>query len=246
MLRKDFIEGQMSLFDLPQFQDNFGNMTIKKAAEIIERKTGIKFAEEQQHRYIAKKKDLKVSIEFKKYEKDIRNGIRFLSVDYSFKTQGGAASCESIEKAVGYIQDKIDNLVNNICKFSKHTCNKEELWRIAAEFDNIRCPNKCCRKCEEVLCGARCNGSEEPKVQQPKCTQANECEAYGFGCGGTVEPCRFGGPYKWTAVEVDIRGICDDGYCPKCGILLNDLIPDCPDCHTKLDWSRWKKLNEVE
>lgn len=82
------------------------------------------------------------------------------------------------------------------CQFSGHTCNKEELWKIAKEFDDITCPEKCCRSCDQNLCGARCNGSEEP----PKCKQADKCEAYETkGCGGTVEPCRFGGPFNWSA-----------------------------------------------
>ena len=82
------------------------------------------------------------------------------------------------------------------CQFSGHTCNKEEFWKIAKEFDDITCPEKCCRSCDQKLCGARCNGSEEP----PKCKQADECEAYKTkGCGGTVEPCRFGGPFNWSA-----------------------------------------------
>lgn len=84
----------------------------------------------------------------------------------------------------------------DVCKFSEHTCNKEELWKIAKEFDDITCPEKCCRSCDQNLCGARCNGSEEP----PKCKQADECEAYETkGCGGTVDPCRFGGPFNWSA-----------------------------------------------
>lgn len=43
---------------------------------------------------------------------------------------------------------------------------------------------------------------------------------------------------------VDIRGICDDGYCPTCGIWIDDLIPSCPHCKTILDWTHWKRLNE--
>lgn len=195
MLRKDFIEGQMSLFDLPQFQKP------------------------------------------KKQERCFDCDTCFYDVK----------RCCSYNTKDDYciLGDKWKPK-ENICKYSKHSCNKEELWKIAATFDELQCPQVCCRACNIRLCGARCNGSEEPKVQQAECTKANECEAYGFGCGGTVEPCRFGGPYKWSAVEVDIRGICDDGYCPKCGISLDDLIPECPDCHTKLDWTRWKKLNEVK
>jgi len=36
------------------------------------------------------------------------------------------------------------------------------------------------------------------KKPTPKCQLANECEAYPHGCGGTIEPCRWGGPYKWS------------------------------------------------
>ena len=134
------------------------------------------------------------------------------------------------------------------CKFSGHTCNKEELWKVAETLDDPFCPHVCCRKCATKQCGARCNGSEEPKeaAEKPECSKANECEAYPHGCGGRIEPCRFGGPYKWSeqAQEVVIKGICDDGYCPKCNIWLDDLIERCPECNTLLDWTHWKRLNE--
>lgn len=32
------------------------------------------------------------------------------------------------------------------------------------------------------------------------CKDAMQCEAYPIGCGGTVSPCRFGGPFKWSNV----------------------------------------------
>lgn len=44
--------------------------------------------------------------------------------------------------------------------------------------------------------------------------------------------------------EVDIRGICDDGYCPTCGVWVEDLADRCMYCNQKLSWERWKKLNE--
>lgn len=80
-----------------------------------------------------------------------------------------------------------------VCKYSEHSCNRKELWKIAESFDDVICPHVCCRNCAERLCGARCNGSEEPK-----CRIAEECEAYPRGCGGTIDPCRFGGPFKWS------------------------------------------------
>lgn len=84
-----------------------------------------------------------------------------------------------------------------ICKLSNHTCNKKELWKVADTFDDIICPHVCCNMCSEKLCGARCNGSQTPK-EKPLCSKAEECEAYPLGCGGTIEPCRFGGPFNWS------------------------------------------------
>ena len=51
-----------------------------------------------------------------------------------------------------------------ICKHSGHTCNKEELWKIAESFDDLLCHKVCCRQCHSKLCGARCNGSKEPEA----------------------------------------------------------------------------------
>lgn len=53
-----------------------------------------------------------------------------------------------------------------VCKFSGHSCNKENLWEVA-EMDGGTCNRVCCRQCDLVGCGARCNGSEEPKTLQP-------------------------------------------------------------------------------
>lgn len=51
----------------------------------------------------------------------------------------------------------------HICKFSGHSCNKEELWKVANTLDNITCSETCCRQCQVKSCGARCNGSKEPQ-----------------------------------------------------------------------------------
>lgn len=51
-----------------------------------------------------------------------------------------------------------------ICQFSGHVCNKQSLWEVADTLDDKdNCPHVCCRKCDIKHCGARCNGSEEPK-----------------------------------------------------------------------------------
>jgi len=67
-------------------------------------------------------------------------------------------------------QMNIFDFIKPECSFSGHTCNKQELWKIAHTFDDIKCPEMCCRQCDVRSCGARCNGSEEPKafMNEPK------------------------------------------------------------------------------
>lgn len=59
------------------------------------------------------------------------------------------------------------------CRYSEHTCNKEELFKVAdAQYKEggmrLPCSHICCRFCAQRGCGARCNGSQEPpkKVRQ--------------------------------------------------------------------------------
>lgn len=112
-----------------------------------------------------------------------------------------------------------------ICKHSKHTCNKKELWKVADTLDDIQCPHVCCRKCNTRNCGARCNGSEEPK------------------------------PLEEKVYPLDIKGICDDPYCPQCGYAFETIktcknyevdCERCPECHVKVDWTLWHRINDKE
>lgn len=61
------------------------------------------------------------------------------------------------------------------CGFSGHSCNKEELWKVADSFDDIECPKVCCRGCDVKLCGARCNGSQEPAPKNKPMWDSPEC-----------------------------------------------------------------------
>ena len=49
-------------------------------------------------------------------------------------------------------------------------------------------------------------------------------------------------------LSVDIMGLCDDAYCPVCGYAFKDWLGekdcDCPECKTKLDWTRWHIVND--
>lgn len=49
-------------------------------------------------------------------------------------------------------------------------------------------------------------------------------------------------------IPVDIRGICDDAYCPTCGREFDEtrgeIDIDCPECGTRLDWKHWHILND--
>lgn len=102
-----------------------------------------------------------------------------------------------------------------ICDHSEHTCNKQNLQEIADTLDDLQCPHVCCRLCSTKNCGARCNGSEEPKE---------------------------------IIYPVDIRGLCDDAYCPKCGEGLDEYrvldCERCPYCGTRISWAPWYRQNE--
>ena len=119
-------------------------------------------------------------------------------------------------------QLNIFNFLKVECLFSGHTCNKEELWKVADTLDMVACPHVCCRSCDVRFCGARCNGSEEPR------------------------------PFMNEPVyDLDIRGICDDPYCPECdyGFITygskNEVDCErCPYCNVKVDWTRWHLFND--
>lgn len=51
-----------------------------------------------------------------------------------------------------------------VCTYSKHSCNRKELFKVAEMDNTIVCPHVCCRKCDEVMCGARCNGADVGKL----------------------------------------------------------------------------------
>jgi hypothetical protein len=49
--------------------------------------------------------------------------------------------------------------------------------------------------------------------------------------------------------ELDIRGVCDDAYCPKCDYGFMDSETDaerCPRCGVKVSWERWHEINDEE
>lgn len=49
--------------------------------------------------------------------------------------------------------------------------------------------------------------------------------------------------------KVDIKGICDDAYCPKCNYTFSDQeidYPICPICGIFLDFELWHRVNDKE
>lgn len=60
-------------------------------------------------------------------------------------------------------------------------------------------------------------------------------------------------PKKEPIFSVDIKGICDDPFCPKCGYefwtCTNRSEIDCercPSCGIRVDWSRWHFVNDED
>lgn len=54
---------------------------------------------------------------------------------------------------------------------------------------------------------------------------------------------------------LDIIGICDDPYCPQCGYPFETTrscknyevdCERCPECHIRVDWTSWHRLNDEE
>lgn len=136
-----------------------------------------------------------------------------------------------------------------VCNHSGHTCNKSELWRVADTLDMGACPHVCCRSCNVRLCGARCNGSEVPDKDDLPC---EGCIHDVNGCCNYDEPlgdyCVLGDK---AVYKLDIRGICDDPYCPKCGHAFwtesyrSEIDCErCPECDIRVDWTLWHKIND--
>lgn len=52
------------------------------------------------------------------------------------------------------------------------------------------------------------------------------------------------------AHPVDIKGICDDAYCPECNYCIDEIkykdCEFCPWCGVRLDWTPWHQANETE
>lgn len=55
-------------------------------------------------------------------------------------------------------------------------------------------------------------------------------------------------PKKEPVFKVNIKGLCDDAYCPKCNYPFNETkeldCERCPICQTKVDWTPWHNLND--
>ena len=207
------------------------------------------------------------------------------------------------------------------CSFSGHTCNKKNLWEVADTLDELQCPHVCCRLCNTRNCGARCNGSDEPKgkggifrylrygphtlipeVREEtknwldkngvpewatwdknsvpcsnctwfdgrNCCSGGHTNHYEYGyliCDGfyqscverkpsTVGDCFPNGIKQEPHIyPLEIKGICDDPYCPQCGYAFETIktcknyevdCERCPECHVKVDWSPWHRKNDEE
>lgn len=86
-----------------------------------------------------------------------KNTCMIVGVECKAHTNKGC----SIPDKCGLLKEVVKE--NNICKHSEHTCNKEELWKVAEDIGE-NCPKSCCRACENENCGARCNGA--PKTSR--------------------------------------------------------------------------------
>lgn len=50
-------------------------------------------------------------------------------------------------------------------------------------------------------------------------------------------------------LPVDVMGLLDDAYCPRCGYCIPDRYidePKCPSCGQPIDWKPWHDANDEE
>ena len=133
-----------------------------------------------------------------------------------------------------------EELAAGACIFSKHSCNKENLWEVADSLDELQCPHVCCRKCNTKMCGARCNGSEEPtwtnsvhlfgedwtpiSVKPEKITQYDRLEILG--------------PYKSIYGE---KWSCCQAYFDGQNVIALDVPVDI----SRPEWKYWRLVEKV-
>ena len=170
---------------------NFDTMSIEEAVKMVEEGTGLKFkptdwSPNGEQEYEAKIGKTKVQIHFSHYAEGINGARRHLGLSIQHSTGGFGSPCDSVEEVIEQINKRqrradqenkrIDEsfrpkdeeaygerVEKPICKHSEHTCNKEELWKVAEDIGE-NCPKSCCRACENENCGARCNGA--PKTSR--------------------------------------------------------------------------------
>lgn len=54
-------------------------------------------------------------------------------------------------------------------------------------------------------------------------------------------------PDPTKVYECEIKGLCDDAYCPECGygFLDNETDrPECPMCGTRVSWGKYHRIND--
>ncbi len=180
--RNNVIEGQMSIFDflappepLVEVEETVKARDIEK--ETILRGSGFANGKKRICDFFKTESNNDKRAEFLKNEYGVGGwstdfGIvdhNASGIDFKYDEEYKATHMKELGGLIVHIgwpmvAKKIDALIATgeytpeVCKFSEHTCNKEELWRVAVEI-GVSCPKSCCRVCDIEDCGARCNGA---------------------------------------------------------------------------------------
>ena len=135
----------------------------------------------------------------------------------------------------GYIN--FESKEKTICQFSKHECNKENLWKVADSLDGIECERKCCRLCEMwMLCGARCNGADNLSICNENC---EECGKYttsrtSYDGKNEIYSCFYAG--KTVIKRIPCNRVCDVEWCSIACFERRGLLYD----RVKREWIKGK------
>ena len=76
---------------------------------------------------------------------------------------------------------------------------------------------------------------------------------FDYICDGQISISEYLAERDSIIYDLDIRGLCDDPYCPKCGYAFWTYGPNneidcerCPKCKIRVKWDGWHRANDDE
>jgi len=102
--KEEEVTGQMTIFDLIKPTD-LEQLEEKTMVQIISDKTGLIFSYvDDLFGWVCKKGKQRYTIHYSRYSCREREGVRFISCGWDYKTGGAGSPCDSIDEAVSFFE----------------------------------------------------------------------------------------------------------------------------------------------